>query len=358
MRKAKSNPEVEEVKSTADADIAELKHAFKGLLMTLDDAPAVDIDVIPTGSLMLDAALGVGGLPRGRVVEMFGPEMSGKSTIAMHVISQAQKMGGLVAYIDAEHALDPAYAAKIGVDISKMLFCQPDSAEEALQLVDDLIKTGKLHAIVVDSVAALTPRAELEGEVGSSQMGLQARLIGQALRKFTAKAAASKTTVIFINQLREKIGVMFGNPETTPGGKALRFFASIRMDVRKREAIKLGDKVIGSVTRVKIVKNKVAPPFTEAELTIIYGKGISKFADLFVAGLAHGVLTSSANRYKFGNFELGHGKEAAIKAIKDDSTTAIALEHEIRAKIAERHHLFMNDDSDESSSNEGGETES
>ena len=312
-----------------EAALAQIDKQFgKGSIMRLGSREKVDVPAIPTGALSLDAALGVGGMPRGRVVEIYGPESSGKTTLALHVIAEAQRRGGMAAFIDAEHALDAAYAAKLGVDTDNLLVSQPDSGEQALEIAEVLIRSGAVDVLVVDSVAALVPRSELEGEMGEAQMGLQARLMSQALRKLTSIVSKSKTCLVFINQLREKIGVMFGNPETTTGGRALKFYASIRLDIRRIASLKEGDVVIGSRAKVKVVKNKVAPPFREAEFDILYGEGISKEGDLLDLGVDHKVVEKSGAWYAFEGERMGQGRENARQFLKEN--------HDIRAEIDAR----------------------
>ncbi len=312
--------------------VAQIEKQFgKGSIMRLGEASQkMAVEVIPTGALALDIALGVGGLPRGRVVELYGPEGSGKTTVALHIIAEAQKLGGISAYIDAEHALDPVYARRIGVDVDNLLISQPDTGEQALEIVDALIRSGAVDCIVVDSVAALAPRAEIEGEMGDSHVGLQARLMSQALRKLTGVISKSKSTAIFINQIREKIGVMFGNPETTPGGRALKFYSSVRLDVRKIENLKQGQDAIGARTRVKIVKNKVAPPFKQAEFDIIYGEGISREGSLLDVGVAQSIITRTGTWYSFGDIRLGQGKEAARTYLKEHPEQSKIVEDKVR----------------------------
>jgi recombination protein RecA len=291
------------------------------------------MEFIPTGSIALDVALGIGGLPRGRVVEVYGPESSGKTTVALHVIANAQKSGDICAFIDAEHALDPEYAKKLGVDIDALLVSQPDNGEQALEIADMLIRSGAIGLIVIDSVAALVPRAEIEGEMGDSHVGLQARLMSQALRKITGALSNSNTTCIFINQLREKIGVMFGNPETTTGGRALKFYASVRLDIRRIEALKDGQEVVGNRTRVKVVKNKVAPPFKQAEFDIIYGEGISREGSLIDMGVEHGIIRKAGAWYTFDGDQLGQGKENARQFLKDNPDLAVEIETRIKTAL-------------------------
>ncbi len=301
----------------------------KGSIMKMGDQVAVDIPAISTGSLGLDIALGIGGLPKGRIVEIYGPESSGKTTLAIHAIAEAQKAGGIAAIIDAEHAFDPSYAKKLGVDTNELLISQPDNGEQALEITDNLIRSGAIDIIVIDSVAALTPKAEIEGEMGDSKMGLQARLMSQALRKLTANINRTKTCVIFINQLREKIGVMFGNPETTTGGNALKFYSSIRLDIRRIGQIKDGDEVMGNHTRVKVVKNKVAPPFRKAEFDIMYGEGISKTGEIIDLGVAYDIIKKSGSWFSYGDSKLGQGREAVKNIIRDNQELAQELETKI-----------------------------
>lgn len=304
----------------------------KGTIMKMGDQNIEQIPVIPTGSLGLDMALGVGGYPRGRVIEIYGPESSGKTTLAIHAIAEAQKMGGIAAFIDAEHAFDKFYAEKLGVDMDQMLISQPDNGEQALEIADQLIRSSAIDIIVIDSVAALTPKAEIEGDMGDSRVGLQARLMSQALRKLTATLNKTNTTCIFINQLREKIGVLFGNPETTTGGNALKFYASIRLDIRKVTAIKDGEDVVGSQTRVKVVKNKVAPPFRKAEFEIRYGEGISKVGEILDIAVDMDIIKKSGSWFSYSDSKLGQGRESVLSILKDN----IELQEEIEAKIKER----------------------
>ncbi len=308
------------------------KEFGKGAIMRLGEKAHIEVDVIPTGAISLDLALGVGGIPRGRVTEIFGQEASGKTTLALHILAEAQKGGGQVAFIDAEHALDPSYARRLGVNLDDLLISQPDTGEQALEIAEALIRSNAIDVVVVDSVAALVPRAELEGEMGESVMGLQARLMSQALRKLTGYISKSKTAAIFINQVREKIGVFFGNPETTPGGRALKFYASVRMEVRRVESIKSGNDIVGSTVRVKVVKNKVAPPFREAEIDIYYGQGISRESSLLDAGISYGVIEKKGSYFNYGDKALGQGKEAAMKRLKEDVELAAKIEKEIREK--------------------------
>jgi len=305
----------------------------KGSIMRLGDRPKVNVDVIPTGSISLDFALGIGGMPRGRIVEIYGPESSGKTTLALHVIAEAQKTGGLAAFVDAEHALDPIYARKLGVDTVNLLVSQPDHGEQALEIVETLVRSGALDIVVVDSVAALVPRAEIEGEMGDSHMGLQARLMSQALRKLTATVSRSNTCVIFINQLREKIGVMFGNPETTTGGRALKFYTSIRVDIRRIASIKNGADLVGNRTKVKVVKNKMAPPFRECEFDIMYSEGISKEGDLLDLASDMNILQKSGTWYSFGEERLGQGRENVKVYLKDNPEFSEKIENMVRQKL-------------------------
>ncbi len=314
-----------------DAALAQIDKQFgKGSIMRLGSREKVDVPAIPTGSLSLDAALGVGGMPRGRVVEIYGPESSGKTTLALHVIAEAQKRGGMAAFVDAEHALDATYAVKLGVDTDNLLVSQPDSGEQALEIAEVLIRSDAVDVLVIDSVAALVPRAELEGEMGDAQMGLQARLMSQALRKLTSVVAKSKTCLIFINQLREKIGVMFGSPETTTGGRALKFYASIRLDIRRIASLKEGEVVIGSRAKVKVVKNKVAPPFREAEFDILYGEGISKEGDLLDLAVEQKVVEKSGAWYAIDGERMGQGRENARQFLKDNPDIRNEVDTRIR----------------------------
>ncbi|WP_434448303.1 recombinase RecA [Lentzea sp. E54] len=314
--------------------LAQIDKQFgKGSVMRLGEEGRAPIEVIPTGAIALDVALGIGGLPRGRVVEIYGPESSGKTTVALHAVANAQKAGGIAAFIDAEHALDPEYAKKLGVDTDALLVSQPDTGEQALEIADMLVRSGALDILVIDSVAALVPRAEIEGEMGDNHVGLQARLMSQALRKITGALSASNTTAIFINQLREKIGVMFGSPETTTGGKALKFYASVRLDVRRIETLKDGGEPVGNRTRVKVVKNKVAPPFKQAEFDILYGKGISREGSLIDMGVDQGILRKSGAWYTYEGDQLGQGKENARKFLLDNPDIANEIEKRIKDKL-------------------------
>lgn len=315
--------------------VSQIEKQFgKGSIMRFGEASQrMAVDVIPTGALALDIALGIGGIPRGRIVEIYGPEGSGKTTVALHIIAEAQKAGGISAFIDAEHALDPSYARRLGVDIDNLLISQPDTGEQALEIVEALVRSSAVDCIVIDSVAALVPRAELEGEMGDAHMGLQARLMSQALRKLTAVVSKSKSTVIFINQIREKIGVMFGNPEVTPGGRALKFYSSIRLDIRRIENIKQGQNTIGARTRARVVKNKLSPPFREAEFDIIFGEGISREGSILDVGVDQGILTRTGTWYSYGDIRLGQGKEAAKQYFADNPEVAREVESKIKEKL-------------------------
>lgn len=307
------------------------KQFGKGSVMKLGADSKLEVDVIPTGSLSLDLALGVGGIPKGRIVEIYGPESSGKTTVTLHMIAEAQKMGGTAAFIDAEHALDPSYAKSLGVDIENLIVSQPDTGEQALEITEALVRSGAIDIIVVDSVAALVPKAEIDGEMGDSHMGLQARMMSQALRKLTGAINKSNTCAIFINQLREKIGVMFGNPETTTGGRALKFYASVRLDVRKIDTIKQGDDMVGNRTRVKVVKNKIAPPFKQAEFDIMYGLGISKEGDILEVGADAGIVDKAGAWYSYNDSKLGQGKENCKQFLKENPEIMNEIESKVRA---------------------------
>ena len=333
-----------------DMALGQIEKQFgKGSVMKMGEKGSMKVDTISTGALALDLALGVGGLPRGRVIEIYGPESSGKSTLAMHVVAEAQRNGGICAYVDAEHAMDPAYARGIGVDIDELLISQPDTGEQALEITDMLVRSGALDVIVIDSVAALTPRAEIEGEMGDTHVGLQARLMSQALRKLTANLNKSNTVCIFINQLREKIGVMFGSPETTPGGRALKFYSSVRLDIRRIESIKDGVEVVGNRTRVKVVKNKVAPPFKQCEFDIMYGKGISREGSLVDIGVDMGVVKKSGAWYTYEGEQLGQGRENAktfltnnpeiMVEISDRILTMVGIGDEVPDEMTEEHDI-------------------
>lgn len=334
---AKSKPAYEaaapatDKKKALETAMAQIKKSFgDGSIMRLGDAASMNVEVIPTGSLTLDLALGVGGLPKGRIVEIYGPESSGKTTLALHVVAEAQKMGGEVAFVDAEHALDPEYAAALGVDIENMLVSQPDYGEQALEITDALVRSGAISVVVVDSVAALTPRAEIEGEMGESVVGLQARLMSQALRKLAGSIAKTNCLVIFINQIRDKIGVIYGSSETTTGGRALKFFASVRLDIRRTETLKNGGEIMGNHTRVKVVKNKVAPPFREAEFDIMYGEGISHNGELVDLGVKYDLVQKSGSWYSIGDERIGQGRDNAKNYLRDNPEAAENLEAAIR----------------------------
>ncbi|MBP6884094.1 MAG: recombinase RecA [Candidatus Pacebacteria bacterium] len=347
MKKAKENKENKTDKEMGTAGLDDTLKAIQtkfgeGSIMKFGDSPKVDINVIPTGSIGLDMALGVGGIPRGRIIEIFGPESSGKTTLSLHIVAEAQKKGGVCAYIDAEHAMDPEYTKKLGVNINNLLISQPDNGEQALEIVESLVRTGKIDVIVVDSVAALTPKDEIEGDMGAYHVGKQARLMSQALRKLTAIVARSKTVVIFINQIRMQIGVMFGNPETTPGGKALKFYTSVRLDIRKIAQIKKGEDVVGSRTRVKIVKNKVAAPFKQTEFDIIYGEGISKEGEMMALGEKFKIIEKTGNSYfyipaneKAEKVKLGVGYDNTRTFLKTDKKLGDQILKEIMKKFAE-----------------------
>ena len=322
-------------KKALAAALGQIEKQFgKGAVMRMGDAGAVrNIDVISTGSLTLDIALGIGGLPRGRVIEIYGPESSGKTTMTLHTIAECQKMGGTAAFIDAEHALDPGYAEKLGVNIDDLLVSQPDNGEQALEIADMLVRSGGVDLVIVDSVAALTPRAEIEGDMGDSHMGLQARLMSQALRKLTANIQKSNTMVIFINQIRMKIGVMFGSPETTTGGNALKFYASVRLDIRRIGGIKKGDEIVGNSTRVKVVKNKMAPPFKEAEFEILYGEGVSHMGELIDLGVKEGLINKAGSWYSYQSDKIGQGKDNVAKYLSEHPEIAEVIEKQLREKL-------------------------
>jgi len=317
-----------------DMALAQIERQFgEGAVMKMGERGQMKVEAVSSGSLAIDVALGIGGLPRGRVVEVYGPEASGKSTLAMHVVAEAQRTGGICAYVDAEHAMDPDYAKNIGVDVDELLISQPDTGEQALEITDMLIRSGAIDVVVIDSVAALTPRAEIEGEMGDTHVGLQARLMSQALRKLTANLSKTKTIVIFINQLREKIGVMFGSPETTPGGRALKFYSSIRIDIRRIEAIKSDGEVTGSRTRIKVVKNKVAPPFRQAEFDIMYGKGISREGSLVDVGVEQGIVKKSGAWYTYEGEQLGQGRENAKQFLTANPEIMVEIDGRIRTQL-------------------------
>ena len=346
MAKTKESPKKESVKEVAPAvserkgkTMEDVQTALDSIrtkfgdeaIMRLGDKPKVNVDAIPTGSLGLDAALGIGGVPRGRIIEVFGPESSGKTTLALHIVAEAQKKGGMCAYIDAEHAMDPDYAKKLGVRVEDLLISQPDTGEQALEIVDSLVRTGNMDVVVIDSVAALTPKAEIEGDMGAHHVGTQARLMSQALRKLTAIVAKSKTVVIFINQIRMQIGVMFGNPETTPGGKALKFYASVRLDIRRIAQIKKGEEIMGGRVRVKVVKNKVAAPFRQTEFDLMYNEGISQEGEIIALAEKYGILDHSGASYKYNGESIGRGSDATRQFLKENAP----IRKEILAKIRE-----------------------
>jgi len=334
FKKEKKEPVVREKLNIEDT-LAAIKTKFgDDAIMMLGEKPKVDIDVVPTGSIGLDAALGVGGVPRGRIIEIFGPESSGKTTLTLHIVAEAQKKGGVCAYIDAEHAMDPVYAANLGVKVNDLLISQPDTGEQALEIVESLVRSGKIDVIVIDSVAALTPKDEIEGDMGQSHVGKQARLMSQALRKLTAITARSKTIVIFINQIRMQIGVMFGNPETTPGGKALKFYTSVRLDIRRIAQIKKGDEVVGGRVRVKVVKNKVAAPFRQTEFDLMYNEGISREGEIIALGEKFGIIKKSGSSYKYGEEPLGRGYDATRQVLKENTKLAGEILKEIKEKLA------------------------
>lgn len=322
----------DKAKALAEA-LGQIEKQFgKGSIMRLGEHSTLDIEAIPTGCLALDIALGIGGVPRGRIVEIYGPESSGKTTVALHVVAEAQKKGGTAAFIDVEHALDPSYSKILGVDIEDLIVSQPDTGEQALEIAEALVRSNAVDVIVVDSVAALVPRAEIEGEMGDSHVGLQARLMSQALRKLTGSINKSKCVVIFINQLREKVGIMFGNPETTPGGRALKFYASVRMDIRRIDSIKQGEDVIGNRTRIKVVKNKIAPPFKKAEFDIMYNGGISKEGNIVDVGVNEEIIQKSGAWFSYGDIRLGQGRENAKQYLKENASLSLEIENKIRAK--------------------------
>lgn len=337
MYKKKKEPkEAKVVGANIDDTISQIKTKFgDDSIMKLGEKARVDVNSVPTGSIGLDAALGVGGLPRGRIIEIFGPESSGKTTLALHVVAEAQKMGGICAYIDAEHAMDPEYSKKIGVKIEELLISQPDTGEQALEITESLVRSGKIDVIVVDSVAALTPKDEIEGDMGAQHVGKQARLMSQALRKLTAIVAKSKTIVIFINQIRMQIGVMFGNPETTPGGKALKFYTSVRIDIRRIAQIKKGEEVMGSRIRAKVVKNKVAAPFRQTEFDLMYNEGISREGEIIALGEKMGIITKSGTSYAHGETKLGRGYDATRQFLAENKPVANEILKEVRKRLNE-----------------------
>ena len=321
----------EERKKALDIALSQIQKNFgKGSVMKLGEFKAMEVEAIPTGALSLDIALGIGGVPRGRIIEVFGPESSGKTTVALHMIAEAQKMGGIAAFIDAEHALDPVYAKHLGVDVDNLIVSQPDTGEQALEITEQLVRSGAIDIIVIDSVAALVPKAEIDGEMGDSHVGLQARLMSQALRKLTGVLSKSKTVAVFINQLREKVGIMFGNPETTPGGRALKFYSSVRLEVRKQEAIKVNGEVMGSRTKVKVVKNKVAPPFREAEFDIVYGKGISTSGCILDLAANLDIVNKSGAWYSYNGEKIGQGREAAKAYLEANQNVMNEVEKKVR----------------------------
>lgn len=332
--------DINERKKALDIALNQIEKQFgKGSIMRLGENSKIDLDFIPTGSIDLDIALGIGGVPRGRIVEIYGPESSGKTTIALHVIAEAQKNGGIAAFIDAEHALDPGYARKLGVDIENLIISQPDTGEQALEITEALVRSGAVDVIVIDSVAALVPRAEIEGDMGDSHVGLQARLMSQALRKLAGAISKSHTTCIFINQLREKVGIMFGNPETTSGGRALKFYASVRLDVRRIDSIKQGDEIVGNRTRVKVVKNKVAPPFKQAEFDIMYGGGISREGSVLDSGVTAGIVNKAGSWFSYNDQKLGQGRENSKEFLKTNPEIYAEIENLVR-----RHYGLIKDE--------------
>lgn len=338
MAKKKSGSKAIDTNIEATLDQIRTKFGDEAI-MILGEKPKVNVDAIPTGSIGLDAALGVGGLPRGRIIEVFGPESSGKTTLALHVVAEAQKKGGVCAYIDAEHAMDPEYSQKLGVKITELLISQPDTGEQALEICESLVRSGKLDVIVIDSVAALTPKDEIEGDMGASHMGKQARLMSQALRKLTAIVARSKTVVIFINQIRMQIGVMFGNPETTPGGKALKFYTSVRIDIRRIAQIKKGEEVVGGRVRVKVVKNKVAAPFKQTEFDLIYNEGISQEGEIIALGEKMRIITKSGTSYSYGDIKLGRGYDATRTFLRENKDLKAKILKEIREQLTKEETL-------------------
>ena len=330
-----------------EAMLSQIERQYgRGAIMRMGDNQAERIAAISTGSLSLDCAVGIGGLPKGRVIELYGPESSGKTTLTLHVTAECQKQGGTAAFVDAEHALDPAYAQKLGVDVDKLLISQPDTGEQALEITDMLVRSGAVDLVVVDSVAALTPRAEIDGDMGDQHVGLQARLMSQALRKLTANIKRSNAMVIFINQIRMKIGVMFGSPETTTGGNALKFYSSVRLDIRRTGALKRGDEVYGSETRVKVVKNKVSPPFRKAEFDIIYGEGISREGEIIDLGVAHGVIDKSGAWYSYNGERLGQGKDNVRELLKQNPDMAVEIDAKIRDILIPKHHTVTEEEAE------------
>lgn len=333
---AKEEKEIKEKSKAAQFAVEQIEKRFgSGAIMRLGEQKKVDVDSIPTGSISLDMALGIGGIPRGRIIEIFGPESSGKTTLAQHIVAEVQKKGGIAAFIDAEHAMDPEYAKNIGVNLNDLLISQPDTGEQALEIAETLVRSNAVDLVVVDSVAALVPRVEIEGDMGDSYIGLQARLMSQAMRKLTGAIAKSSCTIVFINQIRMKIGVMFGNPETTPGGNALKFYSSVRLDIRRTAQIKDGENIIGSRTRVKVVKNKVAAPFKQAEFDIMYNEGISREGDILDLGVTNGIVSKSGSWYQYNEEKLGQGREAAKQYLKDNKKLSSEIEKEIRKSLKE-----------------------
>lgn len=336
--------DVNEKKKALELALNQIEKQFgKGSIMRLGEKTKMNLEIIPTGSLDLDIALGIGGIPRGRIIEIYGPESSGKTTVTLHVIAEAQKMGGNAAFIDAEHALDPNYAKNLGVDVDNLIISQPDTGEQALEITEALVRSGAVDIVVIDSVAALVPKAEIEGEMGDSHIGLQARLMSQALRKLAGAISKSNTTCIFINQLREKVGVMFGSPETTSGGRALKFYASVRLDIRRIDSIKLGDSIVGNRTRIKVVKNKVAPPFKQAEFDIMYGLGISKDGNILDTGVAADIINKAGSWYSYNEHKLGQGRENSKDFLRDNPEVANEIEKQIRIKYGLIHNSEMED---------------
>ena len=339
------NNENPEKKKALEMALGQIEKQFgKGAVMKLGDFTAMNVEAIPTGALSLDIALGIGGIPRGRIIEIFGPESSGKTTLALHMIAEAQKLGGEAAFIDAEHALDPVYAKHLGVDIDNLIVSQPDTGEQALEIAEALVRSGAIDIIVIDSVAALVPKAEIDGDMGDSHVGLQARLMSQALRKLASVINKSKSVIVFINQLREKIGVMFGNPETTPGGRALKFYASVRLDIRKIETMKQDGEVVGNRAKVKVVKNKVAPPFREAEFDIVYGKGISKVGNILDLGVNLDIVNKSGAWFSYNGERIGQGRENAKKYLEDHPEITAEIEKKVRNKFSEAFEKSLGDE--------------
>jgi recombination protein RecA len=337
-KKKKADKEFNNDSKSIDETLKEIQTKFGvEAIMKLGDKPRVDVDAIPSGSIGLDYALGVGGVPRGRIIEIFGPESSGKTTLTLHIIAEAQKKGGICAFIDAEHALDPEYAKRLGVKLDELLLSQPDTGEQALEITESLVRSGKIDVVVIDSVAALTPKDEIEGDMGAHHVGKQARLMSQALRKLTAITAKSKTIVIFINQIRMQIGVMFGNPETTPGGKALKFYTSVRLDIRRIAQIKKGDEVMGGRVKVKVVKNKVAAPFRSTEFDLMYNEGISREGEMLALGEKFGIIDKSGSSYSYGEVKLGRGYDAARTYLKEDKKVSAEILKKIRENLKEAH---------------------